>query len=405
MLLPYASDRPPAREAVAVACIVLCSFAIMGLVALISAVRGPDIPIHWYTHLGMVPASLTWYAPLTYVLLHQDVWHLSTNMAFLAVFGASVEDAVGWRRFLLLYYGGAVATGAVQTGAVLLLHGDKYSPIVGASGAVATIVGAFAVRFYRSRVRFLGLPFSVPAVMLVALVMLMEMGQALYDVLRAEGGLARTDAHWAHLAGFVLGVGAGHAMRFVSVARGEYALTDAVRARDRGASRSAISRLSTILARNPDDHKARVQLAAAWADLGDMEQAEREYLRAIAGLLDSGARVSAAAAAVALWKVSPETRLPIHHLAEIARVLQESGQDSDALETYKRLVAWYPDSSDAASALVRCGTIRLRRLGDYAGAVRDFERYLQTHPEGDLRDVAEGLLREARGHTGAGGLD
>ena len=148
-----------------------------------------------------------------------------------------------------------------------------------------------------------------------------------------------------------------------------------------------------------------MQLAAAWADLGDMEQAEREYLRAIAGLLDSGARVSAAAAAVALWKVSPETRLPINHLAEIARVLQESGQDSDALATYKRLVAWYPDSSDAASALVRCGTIRLRRLGDYAGAVRDFERYLQTHPEGDLRDVAEGLLREARGHTGAGGLD
>src|SRR5262245_4252274 len=103
MLLPYASDRPPRNPPLATVALVLLHFLVFGLVALVLAVRGPSAPVVWYANLSLVPGSLHWYSFLTYAFLHENALHLSANMLFLWVFGGSVEDAIGWKRFLSLY--------------------------------------------------------------------------------------------------------------------------------------------------------------------------------------------------------------------------------------------------------------------------------------------------------------
>src|SRR5437879_6171440 len=111
MLLPYASDRPPRNPPLAVVTLVLLHFAVFGVIALSIAARGTDLAVVLYANLSLVPASIHWWSPITYSLLHDGVFHLSSNMLFLWVFGGSLEDAIGRRRFIALYAGSAILTG------------------------------------------------------------------------------------------------------------------------------------------------------------------------------------------------------------------------------------------------------------------------------------------------------
>src|SRR5215472_16621826 len=144
MLLPYATDRPAKNPPVVAVSLILVNFAVFGLVALVIATRGPDLPVVWYANLSLVPDSIRWYAPFTYTFLHDGIFHLSSNMLFLWVFGGSLEEAAGRRRFLALYLVAAAATGLLQCAIAHALGGlARMTPIIGASGGVAALVGAF----------------------------------------------------------------------------------------------------------------------------------------------------------------------------------------------------------------------------------------------------------------------
>src|ERR1043165_7652441 len=185
MLLPYASDRPPRKPPFVVVALVLFQFLFLALVQIVISTKGPDLPVLWFANLSLTPASFHWWAPLTYSFLHENVFHLSANMLFLWVFGGSVEDALGWMRFLRLYLIAAVLTGLLQTGMAAFEGGlARTTPIIGASGAVSAVIGVFAVRFYRSRIRFIGLPFRVHAILLLAIAMLLEMAVTIAQLLR-----------------------------------------------------------------------------------------------------------------------------------------------------------------------------------------------------------------------------
>src|SRR5947207_4514850 len=150
MLLPYSSDRPPRNPPLAVVALVLIHFAVFGIIAAAIWLHRSDAAVRWYANLSLVPGSFRWYTLLTYSLLHDDIFHLSVNMLFLWVFGGSVEDALGRRRFLGLYIIAAVVAGLLQVGMTLAIGGAaRTMPIVGASGAISAVVGDFPVRFYR----------------------------------------------------------------------------------------------------------------------------------------------------------------------------------------------------------------------------------------------------------------
>src|SRR4051794_18137146 len=107
---------------------------------------------------GACHAPLAWGVSwFTSMFLHGSWDHILGNMLFLAIFGKNVEDAYGHLRYLLLYIAGGLVAGMTQVAVTLLLGSaaDARVPSLGASGAIAAILGAYLVLYPESRIRTL----------------------------------------------------------------------------------------------------------------------------------------------------------------------------------------------------------------------------------------------------------
>jgi membrane associated rhomboid family serine protease len=142
---------------------------------------------------------------LTSMFMHGGWLHLIGNMVFLWVFGNNIEDVMGHGRFLVFY----LVCGVAAAGAQILISPNSVVPMVGASGAISGVLGAYLLLYPRVRVHtllFLGL--FVTTVSLPAYVML-----GYWAVLQLLGGLATLGgverggtAFFAHIGGFVAGL-------------------------------------------------------------------------------------------------------------------------------------------------------------------------------------------------------
>ncbi len=168
---------------------------------------------------GLVPAEILkgrrLYTLITAMFLHAGLFHLLGNMYFLYVFGDNVEEALGSVRFVLCYLLLGVCAGLVS---VLFAVHDPNLPRVGASGAIAGLMGAYFVLYPNSQfvmvLRFLMIPIRVSA----WLYLLFWVG--LQVLLLALGAISNIDIP-AHLGGFTAGVGAGLAVRLRRSAAGK----------------------------------------------------------------------------------------------------------------------------------------------------------------------------------------
>ena len=186
--------------------------------------------VAWGVQPVEVVAFREWQTVLTSMFLHGGLWHLVGNMLFLHVFGDNIEDAMGHARYLLFYLlcGAAAAVAQVATDPASAV------PIVGASGAVSGVLGAYIVLFPQGRIRsllFLGIFGTV--VMVPAWVQL-GLWFAIQLVLGVLALGARTGggvAFFAHVGGFV----AGLLLVWLFADRGEVAHQRGVRAESRAA--------------------------------------------------------------------------------------------------------------------------------------------------------------------------
>ncbi len=156
--------------------------------------------------LRAAPAPLTL---LTSMFLHGGVLHLAGNLLYLWVFGNNVEDRLGHGRFLLFYAGAGLAAAALQ----IALDPGSRVPMVGASGAISGVLGAYMVLWPRARV-LVFLPFlpfflpRIPAFWLLGLWFLGQLGGVL-----SPAGEAGGVAFGAHIGGFLAGVLVGALVR------------------------------------------------------------------------------------------------------------------------------------------------------------------------------------------------
>ena len=159
----------------------------------------------WARAKGLDPTD---YAPfLTNTFLHGGWLHVILNMWTLWIFGCAVEDRLGAARFTLLYF----ASGIIASASHFAFNAASPVPALGASGAIAGVIGAYAVRFPRARVvllvpvLFLPLLFQVPALAFAAIWFALQVLQGAQEILAPTmaGGIA----WWAHVGGFLAGVG------------------------------------------------------------------------------------------------------------------------------------------------------------------------------------------------------
>ena len=157
---------------------------------------------------GLVPASFAWPNVVTSMFLHGGLMHAGGNMLYLWIFGDNVEDRMGHGRFLVFY----VLCGAVAALAQTVAVPDSIVPMVGASGAIAGVMGAYFVMYPKSRIVTLIPIFvfiqlvEVPAVVFLGLWFLLQFLSGLGSTMGPEAGISGGIAFWAHVAGFVAGV-------------------------------------------------------------------------------------------------------------------------------------------------------------------------------------------------------
>lgn len=146
---------------------------------------------------------LLWLTVLTAMFMHGGVMHLLGNLLYLWIFGDNVEHRFGHLPFLLLY----LACGAAGTIAQVALDPRSVVPMLGASGAISGILGAYLVLFPRNRVRVVLFFFvmSVPALVVLGLWIVTQLLNG-YGAVVASQETAGGVAYAAHIGGFVAGV-------------------------------------------------------------------------------------------------------------------------------------------------------------------------------------------------------
>ena len=156
---------------------------------------------------GPEPWGLSW---ITAMFLHGGWDHILGNMLFLAIFGKNVEDAFGPLRYLVFYFAGGFAAMMTQTAMTLLFGAaaEARVPELGASGAIAAVLGAYFVLYPGSRVRTWIFPIflvRIPAWIFLGL-------WFLYQLIEASSGLFSASANgggvafFAHVGGFIFGL-------------------------------------------------------------------------------------------------------------------------------------------------------------------------------------------------------
>jgi membrane associated rhomboid family serine protease len=162
---------------------------------------------------GLVPdgfwsdSPLRWVTLITSTFLHGSWFHLISNMLALYIFGDNVEDRLGHARYLIFYMLGGLVSGTAH----VLAYPASQVPTVGASGAIATLLGAYLVLYPRARViTFIPILFfwrlvNIPAPIYLGLWFLMQLfnGTLALAASTFQGGGV---AWWAHIGGFVAGL-------------------------------------------------------------------------------------------------------------------------------------------------------------------------------------------------------
>ena len=197
-------DVIPSRTTPGVTITLIALNVVVYLFQLMLTERGQEAFIYGF---GLVPAYFSLVNVFTAMFVHGGFAHLAGNMLFLWIFGDNVEDRLGHGRFLLFYALCGFAAALAQT----VLNADSVVPMVGASGAIAGVMGAYLVLYPRSRVLML-FPFPVflfelPAIVFLAMWFLVQFLNGINQLPVFErDALSGGVAFWAHVMGFVAGL-------------------------------------------------------------------------------------------------------------------------------------------------------------------------------------------------------
>ena len=204
MFFPYKDDNPR----------VLFPFVTFGIIILNVLIflgqfwisgNDPDIGKSLVYMYGFVPAEFNPLTIFTSMFMHGGFAHIIGNMWFLYIFGDNVESILGHVKYFIFYLACGIGAALAQ----FFVEPASQVPMIGASGAVAGVLGAYMIRFPKARVHVLAViiifitTFVVPAQIVLGLWFLMQLSGGLGSLgVDTTGGVA----WFAHIGGFIIGV-------------------------------------------------------------------------------------------------------------------------------------------------------------------------------------------------------
>ncbi|MEM9970378.1 MAG: rhomboid family intramembrane serine protease [Pseudomonadota bacterium] len=201
MLFPFRDHNPPGRTPYVTWALIVANVAIF--IGYWSSLQGDAQLSRFFFQWGLVPAEFRLETLLTSMFLHGGWMHLIGNMVFLYVFGDNMEDTMGHGGFFGFYLASGIAAALAQ----FLSDPSSTVPMVGASGAIAGVMGGYLLLFPKARVDVL--LFIVIFIRVIPVPAWIVLG-AWFGIQLVQGAATPTDgggvAYWAHAGGFVAGL-------------------------------------------------------------------------------------------------------------------------------------------------------------------------------------------------------
>ena len=400
-LLPYGNDRRTSR--VPVVTYALIAANVLMFLWLLPLDRRLVIET-----FGLVPAHPSIRNMILSLFVHAGFLHLLWNMLFLWLFGPNVEDALGRIEYAIFYLGSGIAAGLLHA---VMEYGSPAGaniPVIGASGAIAGILGIFAIRFYKTRIKvfwYVGIlvyPLRWGTIMIPAI-----LGLGVWFARQLVGGFgALTDqsaggtAYWAHIGGMVFGMALASAMRMLSEGSKEYLMTDARTSMQRGTTWDAAQNLRKLVERDPNNAEAHSELAKAYAMQDNRDGAVSHFCRAIELCLAKDDKKTAAACFTEMTRHFRDADLELRSSFRLALYFMEIACYDPALRLFQRIFFEHPGTSEAEVSLMKSGDLLLDCMEDPRRAVWCYERFLCEYPDSTYRAMVEKSLAECRKRIG-----
>ena len=212
MILPYKDDNPRVL-------IPYVTYALVGMNVVIFLFQNISAPA-FTNSFAIIPQTVsenfTYYVMtlFTSMFLHGGLMHLGGNMLYLWIFADNVESVLGHVKFIIFYLASGLAAGILQT----VIDPGSTIPVIGASGAIAGVLGAYMITFPRARVHTLVFLFvfittiRIPAIYVLGFWFLFQLTNGLITIgIDTTGGVA----WFAHIGGFIAGIGFIKALKLI----------------------------------------------------------------------------------------------------------------------------------------------------------------------------------------------
>lgn len=331
------------------------------------------------------------------MFMHAGWWHLIGNMIFLWVFGNAVNDSLGNVGYLAFYLAGGVIAGV----GYVLLSGT--APVLGASGAISAVTGAFLVLFPRVRVTvlvplfFILMPFEISSL----LFLLLQFGWNLYASLGQAGGGV---AYAAHSSGYVFGIGiVAFVLAIKALPREPYDLLSMVRTwRRRRSYTQAVAGGYDPFSRTPSSPARRwVGAQTTAAEVPASPEAEELELRKRISVDHARGDFAATAEGyLKLTQIADDALLPMNQQLDVANYLMSAQQYPQAAEAYEQFLKHYGSYEYIGDIRLMLGLIYGRYLHQDEKAETNLNQAIPLLREAEKVDLARNELAKVRRRLG-----
>jgi membrane associated rhomboid family serine protease len=333
-------------------------------------------------------------AALGATFLHLGYFHIASNLVYLILFGAFLEDRVGPLVFIGIFFGSALIGNAVQGWFnIHVLHTS--AGIIGASGAISGLLGAFLVRLRHQRVRIAYWVFAplmatnragtaqLHVFFAVALWVLIQVVRSLVQV---SGGPSNV-AYITHLSGFAFGMGLVIAAGGWRAGIVDGHMVKARRYLRRGEFYGAQDELIQYAAARPEDGDAHAALARVHVQCGNTAAARSSYTEACVQHLEQGRRGQAERIFQEARRAFDSFVLPAEPQLDLCFGLERSLKPDLALVAYEGFLSVHHDHAEAPFALLRAANLHARQ-GEINRARECYETLVQRYPDDPWADFA-----------------
>jgi membrane associated rhomboid family serine protease len=348
-----------------------------------------------FNQFGFAPARFDLFRLFTSVFIHANFLHLLFNMLFLWLVGCNIEDDWSWKVFLGLYLVSGLIAGIFHA----IAFSKSVMPLIGASGAIAGIMGAFMIRHYKTKIRFAYFffffirpyfgTFSIYAGIALPIWFVQQ-------IFGASWGMESGTAYWAHIGGFVFGAVMGASFKFFGIEK-KYIepmvedsfeklklspkMKEANGLLDAGNTDAAVPLLLQVIDEERQNHDAPLVLARIYYEMEKNEDAVAMYDKAVEIALRTENRDLIISIRDEMDEKSVLTDLSDKNLYKLAGFFEQEGRYEEAARLYGLHIELHRASSVRPKAIYRVHLLFKDKLSDAPMAQNALAYLHREYPE------------------------